>query len=239
MNRPAYLSPFVLPVTPAARERHERVDVYPPGVTGQLPAVVFVHGGPIPANLEPTPRDWPVYLGYAAAAVARRAVAVTVDHRLHTSADYPQAARDVADAVETARQDSRVDPDRVAIWFFSGGGLLMSDWLREPPSWLRCVAATYPVLDELPDRTVDPRFRPTEAVAGAGSLPIVLTTVGLERADIAATIGPFVDAARAHDANLEVIDVPNGQHGFDHLDHTDESRKAVERALDRVFAELF
>lgn len=54
-------------------------------------------------------------------------VAVTVDHRLHSLADYPTAAIDVASAVQQARTLTEVDADRVALWFFSGGGLLTAD----------------------------------------------------------------------------------------------------------------
>jgi dienelactone hydrolase len=135
-----------------------------------------------------------------------------------------------------ARADRRVDPDRVAIWFFSGGGLLLADWLRTPPGWLRCVATTYPVLAPLPGWEVDPRFRPAQTVASAGGLPIVLTRAGRERPEIAATVEAFTTAADRCGAKLEVIDVPNGRHGFDMLDDTEESREAVRRALNAVLA---
>ncbi|HEX8631804.1 MAG TPA: dienelactone hydrolase family protein, partial [Catenuloplanes sp.] len=180
----------------------------------------------------------PVYQGYGSLVAAREAVGVTVDHRLYDTADYPTAAADVVAAVEVARADPRVDADRVAVWFFSGGGLLMADWLRTPPAWLRCVAATYPILAPLPDWVVDPRFRPVEAIADAGELPVVLTRVGRERPQIAATVETFVAAAGASGARLQVIDVPNGQHGFDMLDHTDESRVAVQRAVDAVLRSM-
>jgi acetyl esterase/lipase len=235
---PEYLNPFVLPIEPRAAERHGAVDLYLPDATQPRPAVVFVHGGPIPADLRPTPRDWPVYQGYGSIAAARGVVGVTIDHRLHGLASFPLAAADVAAAVEVARADPRVDADRVAVWFFSGGGMLMADWLRAPPQWLRCAAATYPVLAPPPGQDVDPRFRPAEAVAAAGALPIVLTRVGRELPQRAATVEAFVAAARASGARLEIIDVPNGQHGFDMLDHTDESRKAVEDALDAVLRQV-
>jgi len=229
--------PFVLPIKIRAAERHGAVDLYvPDGAPGSCPAVVFVHGGPVPADLRQTPRDWRVYQGYGSAIAESGAVGVTVDHRLHSVADYPLAAADVAEAVEMVRADHRVDADRVALWFFSGGGLLVADWLRTPPGWLRCVAATYPVLTPLRGWKVDPRFRPVEAVESAGDLPIVLTRVGRERRQVAATVKAFTDAAGRCGAKLEIIDVPGGQHGFDMLDHTAESRQAVRRALNSVLA---
>jgi acetyl esterase/lipase len=231
---------FVLPIGLRAFERHGAVDLYLPDHLPEedspQPAVVFVHGGPLPATLRPTPRDWPLYRGYGSVVADRGAVGVTVDHELHDPADYPQAAANVAAAVEFARADPRVDADRIALWFFSGGGLILADWLRATPDWLRCVAATYPALAPLPGWEVDARFRPVEAVAGAGSLPIVLTRAGRDRPEIAPTVESFIAAASG--ARLEIIDVPNGQHGFDMLDHTDESRAAVNRALDTVLAYL-
>src|SRR6266536_1341613 len=71
-------------------------------------------------------------------------------------------------------------------------------------------------------------FQPAEAVATAGAfagaLPVVLTRVGRDSPQIAATVETFAAAAGACGARLEVIDVPNGRHGFDTLDQTDESR---------------
>jgi len=231
------LQPFVLPVEPRTAERHGRADLYlPDDVARPCPAVVFVHGGPIPAEQRPTPRDWPVYQGYGSLCAARGAVGATVDHRLHEVTGFPLAAADVAAAVEVARADPRVDEGRVALWFFSGGGLLMADWLRRPPQWLRCVAATYPVL--APPQDWDARFRPADAVASADRLPIVLTRVGREQQAVAAGVAAFVEAARQCQVRLEIIDVPNGRHGFDILDHTDESMQAVLRAMDSVIATL-
>lgn len=238
MTRPEVVNPFVLPIEVREAERHGTVDLYPPEAAQPRPAIVFVHGGPIPAGLQPTPRDWPVYRGYGSITASRGFMGVTVDHRLHDPASYPQAATDVAAAVELARADPRVDADRVAVWFFSGGGPLLADWLRTPPQWLRCAAVTYPLLASLPGWGLDSRFLPAEAVAAAGALPIVLTRVGLENSQIALTVEEFVEAAKACAARLEIIDVPDGHHGFDFLDHTEQSRAAVERALDLVFTAL-
>jgi acetyl esterase/lipase len=162
---------------------------------------------------------------------------VTVDHRLHSPTDYSTAADDVASAVSGAALDE-VDPNRVALWFFSGGGLLSADWFAQPRPWLHCIAATYPLLAPLPGWEVDARFRPVEAVRTAGSVPILLTRVGREHPDIAATAEAFTASAERHQVAVDVIDVPDGQHSFDMLDHTDSSRTTVTDAMTRVTAAL-
>jgi acetyl esterase/lipase len=235
-----FLEPFVLNVAEAPRRRQGVVDVYSPvgGDDKARPAVVFVHGGPLPADVRPTPRDWPVYVGYASLTAGRGMVGITHDHRLHSPRDYPLAADDVASAIAEIRGLDGVDRDRVALWFFSGGALLSADWLIQPPPWLRCVALTYPLLAPLPGWDVDARFRPVEALRGAASLPILLTRVGRERAEIARTVQAFCASAESHQVAIDVIDVPDGQHSFDMLDHTETSRAAVNHAMDWITSAL-
>ncbi|WP_405392979.1 dienelactone hydrolase family protein [Streptomyces sp. NBC_01102] len=236
---PAHLRPFLLDVPEVPRERTANVDLYLPDADGPRPAVVFVHGGPVPAEARPTPRDWPTLVGYARYAAGQGVVGVTLDHRLHDMADYKRAAADVAAAVDLVRADPRVDADRVALWFFSGGGLIAADWLSCPPTWLRCLAASYPVLAPLPGQgPVDGRFRPAEAVASAGALPVVVTRVGREMPGIAATVEQFLTASRNCGADVRVVDVPHGRHSFETLDRTEESREAVHRAMRSVLAHL-
>lgn len=236
---PAHLRPFLLDVPEVPRERTGNVDLYLPGAEGPRPAVVFVHGGPVPAGARPTPRDWQGLTGYARYAAGQGVVGVTLDHRLHDLADYKRAAADVAAAVELVRADPRVDADRVALWFFSGGGLIAADWLRQPPAWLRCLAASYPVLAPLPNwGLLDSRFHPVDAVAGAGALPVVVTRVGREMPEIAATVEEFLAASGNCGADVEVVDVPNGRHSFDTLDPTEESREAVRSAMRSVLTHL-
>lgn len=56
-ERPRHLGPFlIIDVPESPRERVGRVDLYPPDADRPRPAVVFVHGGPVPAEVRPTPR---------------------------------------------------------------------------------------------------------------------------------------------------------------------------------------
>jgi len=230
------LKPLVLPVAIRDAERDGIVDVYPPDdVSRPRPAVLFVHGGPVPAGARPTPREWPLFQAYASLVATRGVLGATVDHRLHSPVDFAPAAGDVRAAVEQVRADPRVDGNRVALWFFSGGSLLSADYLREPPAWLRCVAYSYPLLAPVPGWLGDPRYRPAEAVTEAGDLPIVLTRVGQEDPRVQETVQAFVDAAKTR---LDIVEVPHGHHSFDVLDDDDTSRAAIERAVDLVLSTM-
>jgi hypothetical protein len=63
---PPYLRPFVLDVEGAAEQSVDRVgelDFHRPASTARTGAILLIHGGPGPADLSVTPRDWPVYRG--------------------------------------------------------------------------------------------------------------------------------------------------------------------------------
>jgi hypothetical protein len=245
---PAYLRPFVLGVLDGPDVRVDRlgeIDFYRPVGTARTGAILFVHGGPGPAGLEVMPREWPVYRGYATAAARRGVVAAVVDHSLIHGFDRLVAAADeVEAAIGVLRSDPRVDPDRVALWFFSGAGLLAGEWLDSHPDWLRCVALTYPLLATPPG--VEELVNAAEVIgkhdrgggvgkASSRDLPVLLTRAGLELEELAGPVAEFVSAGGTA---LDIIDVPKGHHGFDMLDHTEESRAAVTKALDWAIAHL-
>jgi dienelactone hydrolase len=234
---PAYLQPFVLTVAAPANQRVDRVgelDFYRPASTARAAAILFVHGGPGPPELEVLPRDWPVYQGYATAAAQRGLVGVTMDHSLIRGLDrLTAAADDVEAAVGVLRADPQVDPNRIALWFFSGAGLLAGEWLDSRPDWLRCIALTYPRLTV--PAGVDELVSAIEVIGKHKDLPVLLTKVGLEREELATPVAEFVSAGGTA---LDIIDVPKGRHGFDMIDHTEESRTAVTKALDWTATQL-
>ncbi|MEU8619148.1 alpha/beta hydrolase [Streptomyces sp. NPDC048623] len=235
-------TPFLLDVEERPRERHGRVDLHLPegDADAPRPAVLFVHGGPVRPDQRPTPRDSAYFLGYGRYAAGLGVVGATLDHRLYGLADYPLAAEDVAEAVELLRAHPRVDGDRIALWFFSAGGLLAADWLAAPPPWLRCVALNYPVLAPMPDwRQVGERFRPAEALSAA-SPPVVLTRAGLEHPPFQETVDGFLAAAERTGAEVELIDLPLAHHGFEAMatDHTPENRAGAARAAASVVRRL-
>lgn len=234
--------PFFSDLEPARRDRREFLDVHTSAHSDgeRKPAVVFVHGGPVPEEKQPRPKDSDVFIGYGALAAASGLVGITFNHRLYNGdTAYPIAADDVAEAVEQTRALDSVDPDRIGLWFFSGGGSLATDWLVNRPDWLRCVAWTYPVLAPPPGWPGEhARFDAVTAASEAASLPKLLLRVGEEFEFFAKTQDDLVDAVRAANGNLDVIELPGVEHGFETLDYAEEPRKAVNQAMRWVASTL-
>lgn len=214
------------------RVRYEHFDLHTGAADERRPAVVFVHGGPVPRDAAPTARDSAVFTGYGALAASAGLVGVTFDHRLHDMEDLPLSAEDTARVVDRARSLDQVDPERIVLWFFSGGGGLAADWLRAAPSWLRGIVWTYPVLAAPPDWPGDgERFDSVSAITAADDLPKLLVRVSGEYPMFRPTQDAAVDAARSRGSRLEVIELADADHGYETNGYEPEARRATERAM--------
>src|SRR5699024_1540287 len=122
--------------------------------------------------------------------------------------------------VEQVSECDQIDPGRIVLWFFSGGGGLAADWLRQPPQWLRGIVWSYPILAPPPDWPGDgPRFDCTQSVRAAPDLPKLLVRVGQDYPVFSATQDAFIRAAHAVGNTLDVIDLPEAHHGYETRGH--------------------
>ena len=223
------------------------MDVYSPAEATRgapLPAVILIHGGPVPAGA--SAKNMGVFLSYGELLAASGLMAVTFSHRFHGPGALADAAGDVAAAVAHVRSHSAelgVDPDRIALWAFSGGGPFLSAPLRERWPFVRAIVAYYAVLDlQVPPPgaasgiTQETRreFSPLRHLAAAGEKtpPLFVARAGRDNPWLNATIDRFVQEALARNASLELMTHPAGQHGFDVLDDDDRSREIIARTLD-------
>jgi dienelactone hydrolase len=226
--------PFVVdvPLVDTIVDQHADFDVYrPKGQRQPLPAVLFVPG-PVPDVAAIRPTRWPLYRGYARLAASRGLVGVVLAPNYHSMDEWRPAAADLPVTVEAARALAEIDDTRVALWAFSAGALLMGRWLEESPPWLRCLALSYPVLRGPRPAAADETPDPADVVRPGR--PVILTRVGLEQEDWAASVEAFLARAGETGTTTQVIEVPDGHHGFDVADHDERSRHAVLAAIDAV-----
>jgi hypothetical protein len=187
-------------------------DLYVNPLARPAPLAVFAHGPVRPPMARP--REWPVYRGYAALAAGAGIAAAVADLDYTDVRALDGPTRQLEEVVAAARAEAAVDRERVVIWAFSGGARLVGGWLESPPHWIRGVALTYPAA---------PRVTHVQ-------VPVVLTRVGQEQPATQATVDELLAVA----PTAEVIRLDDGHHGFDMLDHNQESQRAVTAAVAAV-----
>lgn len=222
-----------------------RMDVYtPPDLArGEArPAVFFVHGGPIPPNLLTEPNDWGIFISHGQLAAASGFAAVTFNHRLYGMDLYGTAGTDVRDAIRYVREHAAelgVDPDRLAVWVFSGGGPLLAPLLADPPPYLRGLVSYYGILD-FEDEALK-GFSALESLRarGAGNVPpVFIARAGLDDPRINRAVGSFVEEAFRKGVALTVMTHPAGEHGFDAQNDDDRSREILRATIEFLKARL-
>jgi acetyl esterase/lipase len=223
-----------------------KLDVYLPlelPVGARRPAIVFVHGGPLPPGADPSmpkPKDWGVFQSYGQLAAASGFVGVTFNHRLHSLQAYDDSAADVQAAIEHVRANAAelaVDPERIAVWAFSGGGPLLGFAYRDAPPWLKAVVSYYAILDLPPEGTApgaSERLSPLRHLKASGKAapPTFIARAGKDSPVINASVSAFVAAALDRNATLELFTLPEGQHGFDLMNDDDRTRECIGRTLE-------
>ena len=210
---PPFLWPFVLPHTPVQPVRAAGIDYYLPART-PAPAMVFVHGGPVPAEIPIRPPDWSAYRAYGALAAGAGAVGVVFEHGYSSPDALDQALLDCEDALRTARASADVDGERVVVFAFSGGGVRARTTARRGSALavrsgadlrhVRAAVRSHP-------RPSPRRSRPTPRT------PILLTRAEYE--ERAWLIESNDALAATHD--VYTIEVAGAQHGFETMDDTD------------------
>jgi len=222
MTDPPFLQTFVARYEPVEPVAAGGLDLYLPAGALPRPAVLLVHGGPVPAELPwRPPPSWPAYRGYGSLLAAAGVTGVMFEHGYRSGPDIDRAADDVRRAVEAGRSHPAVDADRVVLWFFSGGGVLAGTWLAEPPDWLAGVVLTYPLLNHLPN--VPSRLATPVSVAAEVRTPVLLVRVEHELDVALPGQQEFLTAC----PDVSVIDVPGGRHGFETIDDTPTARAAI------------
>ena len=221
-----------------------KMDIYiPPGLTADArrPAVIFIHGGPLGQSPSPGAKDWGVYRSYGRLMAASGLVGVTFDHRYVSMKvkDLETSFADVEEAIRFVRANAasyHVDPDRIALWAFSGGGPHLSLGLRGQMTFVRCLVSYYAILDlsvnaarigETPQALE--RFSPVVYLTKPQDYlpPVLIGRAGLDSPDINRSVELFVARMFALNGDINLLSHPLGRHGFDVYDDDQQSRDVI------------
>lgn len=256
-------APVVLPVPADARievrrdlvykrdgDDELRMDVYLPSeraLAARLPAVVFIHGGPVPADWTDGAKATGQYASLGRLIAASGWVGVAFNHRFADAGSLPVAATDVLDAIDWLRShaaEHSVDPDRLCVWAISAGGLFVAPWLRQPPPFLRCLLLYYAAVepatlqrmlaDMPPEFVVEYDAVAAIASGAAASLPILIARAGHDFEALHTATERFVTAGLTAGATIDLLNHPAGQHAFDIRNDDERSREILRRSLDFI-----
>jgi acetyl esterase/lipase len=195
-------------------------DYYEPlhGAVGAAPVVMMIHGGPIPGNLLTGPTKWGNFRSLGRVIAASGLGAVMFNHRFFAPDAVGDAVQDIRE-VMAALPAHGIATERLCLWAFSGGGLLLTPFLRETPAAVRCVVAYYCALD----------------AASTGMLPpMLIARAGLDSAALNDPMDEFVQQALRKNAPIEVLNHPTGQHAFDCRDDHPRTRYILRRTVEFI-----
>ena len=225
---PPHLRPFVLPHEPVAPDRVGDLDLYLAERT-PAPAVLMVHGGPVPKDREIRPPQWPAYPAYGALLAQAGLVGGMFEHGFVDDDTLGVARDDVAAALAALRADPRVDGDRVGLWFFSAGGYLMGSFLEPVPDGVVAIAGTYAAVgdEELPDIGLVDGIE----AAPRSTVPLLLVRPEHDLDWIVPITDELLERCAVASREVEVIDVSGAHHAFETVDDTDEAREGIRRSI--------
>jgi acetyl esterase/lipase len=240
-------------------EEELQADVYlPHGLTeGECrPAIFFIHGGALPPNLFTQPKEWGTFVSYGQLAAVSGFVGITFNHRYYgiDEKDIERSIGDVTDAIAYVRNHAgslHVDPEKVCLWAFSGGGPHLVIAMREPLDYIRCIVSYYAILDlghapvgpgnpPLPTGLVE-RYSPARYVNEKNPYipPVFVARAGLDYVPLNLSVDEFISSAFACGLTIEVSNHAAGRHSFDILDDDVRSREIIARTIDFVKSNLF
>jgi dienelactone hydrolase len=187
-------------------------DVYLPAVT-PAPIVVVIHGGPVPEGAQM--KNIALFREYGRLLAGEGFVAVTFSHRYNALGDFANSLADLGAAIELARGIG--DPDNVALWAFSGGGPLLAFGFDKP--YVRALVDYYAFLGG------EPTSRAAEI-----RVPMLIARAGRDMPELNSALDRFLGAAFGH-VELELLNHPTGEHGFDLLNDDARTRQVIARTL--------
>ena len=229
-----------------------KADVYIPAgakAGDKFPAVILISGGGIEGGAGRDWRDAGVYVTYGKLLAASGFVGVPFSKRYARGPEgVANGASDVADLIAYLREHAaelNVDPERMAVWAFSAGGMLLGGPLRDAPPHMRAVVSYYAVMDAPQQASEEDRRRIAEIApraalqrSGVRIPPVLVARAGLDNPGLNAGIDAFVRDALAQGVEIEVFNHARGRHGFDILDDNDRSREIIRATIEFLKAHL-
>ena len=223
-----------------AGETTLKADIYLPAARGIYPVVLLVSGGSV--------NDWRTaafYTSFGRVLAAEGLAAVNFDKRLARDRTSVVTASDdtlaLVDYLKNNATKYGLDTSRLCSWHFSAGGTVAGTMVgdKSPAS---CVVLTYTILS-FGDGDRDAQLAPHSALVQARERgdrfpPTLVVRAGRDAKPLNDSIDAFVAAGLAKNGPVSLINYPAGDHGFEILNDTDETRRVIAQSIAWVKSRL-
>jgi len=208
----------------------------------RLPLVVLISGYPDPAIKKyygVNQKDLGLFDSWAELIAASGMIAVTYESE--------RSASETDRAIAFLRKNAgvyRIDPERMAVFGCSANALTAQSLMQEPDAGIKCAVLYYPIL-------ATPGGKDADIIAASAKrygfywtdlkkirripreIPLFVVSVGKEsHPEVKSTTDHFVREAMSQGIPLTFVHYAEGQHDFDVLDDTPESRAVIRQTVD-------
>jgi tetratricopeptide (TPR) repeat protein len=189
---------------------------YPAGMKSdaRLPVVIFVNGVGDPPAERPKVKEWGQYTCWAKLIAASGFIAINYETR---TADPNADSQDLIEYVRKNAASLKVDENDICLWSCSANvrvGLPLV--MQAERKYIRCAVIYY-------GAAAVPSMR--------NDVPILIARAGRDMPQLNAGIDNFVRAGLSEDVPVTLVNYVNGQHAFDLMDDTDESREVIKQTI--------
>jgi len=222
-----------------------KMDVFVPprlSSTSRRPAIILIAGGS-GKDGEYEPKNWGIYQSYGKMLAASGLVTISFTHRLgFPELALAEGAEDLQALVNHLRENAaryHIDNENLALVTFSGGGPLLSFGLMGRTPYIRCLVAVYSILDvrenefalKSVEKEVRERFSPANYVKeGAVLPPLLIVRAGKDGIpNLNKILDAFLQKAIATNITIDVMNHPEGVHGFDNKEPHPRSKEIIKR----------
>lgn len=233
-----------------------KMDIFqPPNLNpnDKLPAVLYIHGGTLPPDYPVMPKSWEVYITHGRLIAASGMVGVTFNHRYYgvDKKNLDNSFSDVRDAIKYVRENAEkynINPDRICLWGFSGGGSHLSVALQDKMEYVRCIVSYYGVMNL--KSLISGGRNNLDWMTGYAPVdylifdnykipPFFIGRAGLDSPAINATIDAFIAKALEMNIDIETANHPGGVHGFDVFNDDRRTREILEDTISFIKRNIF
>ena len=209
----------------------------------KYPVVIFVSGDMQP-SLGKNIKNWKLYTSYGTLLACSGFIAVTFNRTMsfdlkNIRASYSDIKALYAYLVNNA-DEYKIDINKIAFWFLSGGGCYAGAILREIN--VKALVCYYTLLDPRRYMLLNKKaaaasdldqYSIVEYMKGGGRLPpTYVAKAGKDMLSIKISIDEFYAEAQKQGASVVLCEHEKGRHGFDAVNRDEITKKIIGETLD-------